>query len=95
VVVYGSSSQDDLRLFGFAPTRQGRRGVEWDVMVHTPEGGPHLIPFEKKFEVKNAVMVALLATSRDPRRAKRLYDFFAIRGVPVFKKNGYATEEGK
>lgn len=97
VVAYGSSSQDDLRLFREL-YKQGKADavIEWDVMVYVPEGeGLIAIPFEKKYEIKDALILALLTTSRDPGTAKRLYEHFKTEGLQVFLKNGYSIEAGK
>ena len=94
VVAYGSSSQDDLRLFQEL-YKQGKADavIEWDVMAHAPEGeGLIAIPFEKEYEIKDALTIALLTTSRDPGTAIRFYDYFRSKGSPVFKKHGYAIE---
>jgi molybdate transport system substrate-binding protein len=96
VAVYGSSTQDDLKLF-WDLYKKGKADavIEWDVMVHVPEGkGLLIVPFEKKYEIKDALMIALLKTSKHPAAAKRFYDYFRTAGINVFKKHGYATGAG-
>jgi molybdate transport system substrate-binding protein len=97
VAVYGSSTQDDLKLF-WDLYKKGKADavIEWDVMVHVPEGkGLLIVPFEKEYEIKDALMIALLRTSKHPAGAKRFYDYFRTEGIKVFKKHGYATEAGR
>jgi molybdate transport system substrate-binding protein len=97
VAVYGSSTQDDLKLF-WDLYKKGKADavIEWDVMVHVPEGkGLLTVPFEKEYEIKDALMIALLKTSKNPTGAKRFYDYFRTEGIKVFKKHGYATEAGR
>lgn len=97
VAVYGSSTQDDLRLFWDLYKEGGADAVlEWDVMVHVPEGkGLLVVPFEKEYEIKDALMIALLKTSKNPFGAKLFYDYFRTEGIKVFKKHGYNTEAGR
>ena len=97
VAVYGSSTQDDLRLFWDLYKKGGADAVvEWDVMVHVPEGkGLLVVPFEKKYEMKDSLIIALLKTSRNPDRARLFYDYFRTEGIKVFKKHGYSTEAGR
>jgi molybdate transport system substrate-binding protein len=97
VAVYGSSTQDDLKLF-WKLHKKGRADavVEWDVMVHVPEGkGLFIVPFEKEYEIKDSLMIALLTSSKNPDRARLFYDYFRTEGVKVFKKHGYNTEAGR
>jgi molybdate transport system substrate-binding protein len=97
VAVYGSDSQDDLRLFRDL-YRKGRVDavIEWDVMTRVPEGeGLLVVPFEKEYEIKDPLMLALLKTSKNPKIAKRFYDYFKAEGIKVFKKHGYNTEVGE
>lgn len=97
VAVYGSSTQDDLRLFRDLYKRGGADAViEWDVMVNVPEGkGLIAVPFEKEYEIRDSITVALLKASRNPEISKRFYDYFRTKGIAVFKKHGYNTEAGK
>ena len=94
VAVYGSSTQDDLKLFwDLYKKGEADAVVEWDVMVHVAEGkGLLVVPFEKEYEIKDALMIALLKTSKNPVGAKRFYDYFRTEGIKVFKKHGYTTE---
>jgi molybdate transport system substrate-binding protein len=97
VAVYGSSTQDDLRLF-WDLYKKGRADavVEWDVMVHVPEGkGLLVVPFEKGYEIKDSLSIALLKTSGNPDKTKLFYDYFRTEGIKVFKKHGYNTEAGR
>jgi len=94
VVAYGSSSQEDLMLFQEL-YKQGKADavIEWDVMAYAPEGqGLIAVPFEKEYEIKDALMIVLLTTSRDPGTAIRFYDYFRSKGAPVFNKHGYSSE---
>jgi len=87
VVVYGSSSQDVLRLY-----REGGVDaiIEWDVMAATPEGkGLIVIPLEKPYQVKDELFAGLLTTARDPLSAKYFYDYLVTKGKEVFRKHGY------
>jgi molybdate transport system substrate-binding protein len=97
VVAYGSSTEDDLRLFrDLYPQGKADAMIEWDVMVHVPEGkGLIAIPFEAEYAVKDPLILALLTTSRDPGTAKRFYDHFKREGLHVFSTHGYAIEAGK
>ena len=94
VAVYGSSTQDDLKLFwDLYKKGEADAVVEWDVMVHVAEGkGLLVVPFEKEYEIKDALMLARLKTSKNPAVAKRFYDYFRTEGIKVFKKHGYTTE---
>lgn len=97
VAVFGSSTQDDLTLF-WDLYKKGRADavIEWDVMVHVPEGkGLLAVPFEKVYEIKDSLAIALLATSRNTDKAKLLYDYFKTEGIKVFNKHGYNTEAGR
>lgn len=97
VAVYGSDSQDDLRLF-WDLYGKGRVDavIEWDVMTHVPEGERLLIiPFEKEYEIKDPLLLALLKTSKNPKISKRFYDYFKTEGIKIFKKHGYNTEASK
>lgn len=94
VAVYGSSTEDDLRLFwDLYKKGEADAVIEWDVMVHVAEGkGLLVVPFEKEYEIKDALMLALLKTSKNSVGAKRFYDYFKTEGIKVFKKHGYTTE---
>lgn len=97
VAVYGSSTQDDLRLFwDLYKKGEADAVLEWDVMVHVAEGkGLLVVPFEKEYEIRDALMIALLKNSKNPVGAKRFYDYFRTEGINAFKKHGYATEAGR
>ena len=97
VAVYGSSTQDDLKLFwDLYKKGEADAVLEWDVMVRVAEGkGLLVVPFDKEYEIKDALMLALLKTSKNPAVAKRFYDYFSTEGIKVFKKHGYTTEAGK
>lgn len=93
VVLYGSDSQDDLRLFRDLH-KKGRADavIEWDVMAYVPEGkGLVVVPFEKEYEIKDPLTLALLKTSGNPEMAGKFYDYFKTEGKKVFKKHGYNT----
>ncbi len=97
VAAYGSSTQDDLRIFRELHAK-GRADavIEWDVMVHAPEGKElKVVPFEKEHEIKDAITIALLATPEASKTAKRFYDYFTTEGRAVFKKHGYTVEAEK
>ncbi|MEN8136624.1 MAG: molybdate ABC transporter substrate-binding protein [Thermodesulfobacteriota bacterium] len=87
VVVYGSSSQDVLKLY--------RKGgidaiIEWDVMAATSEGkGLIIVPLEKPYQVKDELFAGLLTSARDPKTAKKFYDYLVTKGKKVFRKHGY------
>ncbi len=97
VAVYGSSTQDDLRLFRELYKRGGADAViEWDVMVNVPEGeGLIAVPFEKEYEIRDSISVAILKSSKNPGISKRFYDYFRTSGIAVFKRHGYNTEAVK
>lgn len=97
VVVYGSDSQDDLRLFRDLHKRKGADAViEWNVMAYVPEGkGLLVVPFEKEYEIRDPLLVALLRTSKNPELSKKFYDYFKTEGIKVFKKHGYNIEAGR
>ena len=90
VVVYGSSSQDVLKLY-----RDGGIDavIEWDVMASTPEGeGLVVVPLEGPYQVKDELFVGLLNTADDPVLAKKFYDYLVTEGKEVFRKHGYRTD---
>lgn len=87
VVVYGSSSQDVLKLY-----REGGIDaiIEWDVMAATSEGkGLIVVPLEKPYQVKDELFAGLLTSARDPKVAKKFYDYLVTKGKKVFHKHGY------
>ncbi|MBI5640088.1 MAG: molybdate ABC transporter substrate-binding protein [Nitrospirae bacterium] len=93
VVVYGSDSQDDLRLFRDLHGKgKADAVIEWDVMAYVPEGkGLAVVPFEKEYEIKDQLALALLKASRNPEMSRKFYDYFKTEGISVFKKHGYNT----
>ncbi len=97
VAVYGSSTADSLaRFWDLYGKGQADAVIEWDVMVHVPEGkGLLAVPFEKEYEIRDFIMLALLKTSGNPEISKKFYDYFRTEGLKVFKKHGYNTEAGK
>lgn len=87
VVVYGSSSQDVLRLY-----REGGIDaiIEWDVMAVTPEGeGLVVIPLEDPYQVNDELSAGLLTTAEDSKLARQFYLYLTTRGKDVFRKHGY------
>ena len=87
VVVYGSSSQDVLKLY-----KEGGIDaiIEWDVMANTPDGkGLSVIPLEKPYQVKDELFAGLLTTARNPEVAKRFYEYLNTQGKEIFRKHGY------
>ena len=95
--VFGSNSQDDLRLF-WTLYKKGEVDavIEWDVMAYAPEGkGLMIVPFEEQYEIRDPLMIGLLTTSRNPDRAGRFLDYFRTEGVKIFKAHGYTVEAGK
>lgn len=97
VLVYGSDSQDNLRLFRDL-YKKGRADavIEWDVMAYVPEGkGLMVVPFEKEYEIKDPLMLALLKKSGNPDISKKFHDYFRTEGIKVFKKHGYNVEAGQ
>jgi molybdate transport system substrate-binding protein len=97
VVVYGSDSQDDLRLFrDLYEKGEADAVIEWDVMVYGPEGkGLIVVPFEKEYEIKDPLTLALLKTSGDPKISRKFYEYFRTEGIKAFKKHGYTIEAVK
>lgn len=62
-------------------------------MVHVPEGnGLIIVPFEKEYEIKDSIMLAILMMSKSPEISKKFYDYFRTEGIKVFKRHGYNTE---
>lgn len=97
VVVYGADSQDDLRLFRDLHKKgEADAVIEWDVMTHVPEGeGLIVVPFEKEYEIKDLLALALLKTSRNPEISKKFYKYFKTEGIKTFKKHGYVIEAAR
>jgi len=97
VAAYGSSTADSLARFRDLYKKGGADAViEWDIMVHVPEGkGLLVVPFEKEYEIRDSIMLGLLKTSGSPETSKKFYDYFRTEGLKVFKKHGYNTEAGK
>lgn len=63
------------------------------VMVHVPEGhGIIIVPFEKEYEIKDFIMLAILKMSRSPEISKKFYDYFRTEDIKAFKRHGYNTE---
>jgi molybdate transport system substrate-binding protein len=90
VVVYGSSSQDVLKLY-----REGGIDaiIEWDVMAATPEGrGLIVVPLEEPYQVKDKLFAGLLTCARHPKAAREFYDYLKTKGKEVFRKHGYNTD---
>ncbi len=91
VVMYGSSSQDVLKIY-----RAGGIDaiIEWDVMASTPEGkGLVVVPLKEPYQVKDKLYAGLLTTARDQKQAKKFYKYLSSKGKQVFRKYGYNTEE--
>lgn len=87
VVVYGSSSQDVLKIY-----REGGIDalIEWDVMAYTPEGeGLVVVPINDPYKVKDKLYVGLLTTAKDPVLARKFYNYLLISGKEIFRKHGY------
>ncbi|MCK4840074.1 MAG: molybdate ABC transporter substrate-binding protein [Desulfobulbaceae bacterium] len=90
VVVYGSSSQDVLKLYNEGGIDAI---IEWDVMAATPEGqGLIVVPLEKPYQVKDELFAGLLTTAHNPKEAKKFYDYLVTKGKEVFRKHGYNIE---
>ena len=90
VVVYGSSTDDILKLY-----RQGNIDaiIEWDVMADTPEGkGLSIVEIEDQYKIKDPLKIGLLKTSKNPKAARKFYDYFTTKGIDVFRKHGYEVE---
>lgn len=94
VAAYSSSTQESLTIFRDLHQKgQADAVIEWDVMVHVPEGkGLFVVPFEKEYEIRDSIMIALLKKSRDPYISKRFYEYLKKEGIEVFKRHGYNTE---
>ncbi|MFC1523230.1 substrate-binding domain-containing protein [Thermodesulfobacteriota bacterium] len=87
VVVYGSSSQDVLRLY-----RAGGIDaiIEWDVMAATREGADLVVvPLEKPYAIQDQLFAGLLTTANDQETAQRFYSYLIQEGREVFRKHGY------
>ena len=86
VVVYGSSTDDILKLY-----RQGNIDaiIEWDVMADTPKGkGLSIVEIEDPYKIKDPLYIGLLQTSKNPGTARKFYDYFTTKGIEVFRKHG-------
>lgn len=91
VVVYGSSSQDVLRLY-----REGGIDaiIEWDVMAATPAGkGLTVIPINEPYQVNDKLYAGLLTTATNPKLARKLFIYLTTKGKETFRKHGYDTME--
>lgn len=89
--VYGSSSQDVLKLY-----REGHADVllEWDVMAATREGqGLVVVPIEEEYQVKDPLSAGILKTSKNPVLARQFYNYLLTEGRQVFQQYGYNIEE--
>ena len=91
VVVYGSSSQDVLRIY--------RKGgidaiIEWDVMATTPAGkGLVVVPLSAPYQVNDKLYAGLLTTAVSPLLAEKFYSYLITEGKEVFRKHGYDIDE--
>lgn len=94
VIAYGSSTDDSLRLFRDLYKNGGVDVlIEWDIMVNVVDGkGLIIVPFEKKYEIRDTLMLALIRKSGNSEISKFFYDYFKTEGIKVFKKYGYNTE---
>lgn len=94
VAAYSSSTQESLMIFRDMHEKgKADAVIEWDVMIYAPEGkGLIVVPFEKEYEIKDPLMLALLNASRNPEISKKFYDYFRTEGIKIFKKHGYNTE---
>ncbi len=92
VKVYGSSSQDVLRLY--------QKGdidavIEWDVMADTPQGkGLIKVPLEGQYQVKDPLIAGLLNTSKHPKLAEKFLKYLTTTGREIFRKHGYNIDGG-
>lgn len=87
IKLYGSSSQDVLRLY-----RQGNIDavIEWETMALTPAGkGLIVVPLQKPYLIKAPLEVGLLTTSKHPKLAKRFFQYLITSGREVFRQQGY------
>jgi len=95
VVVYGASTQDDLRKF-WSLYREGKADavIEWDVMACTAEGrGLHVVPFPQAYVTRNSVTLAQLSGSERPELAQRFFDYVdGNAGRAVFRRHCYDIE---
>lgn len=94
VAAYSSSTQESLKIFRDLHEKgQADAVIEWDVMVHVPEGrGLFVVPFEKEYEIRDSIIIALLKKSSNPDISKIFYDYLKKEGREVFKRHGYNTE---
>ncbi len=91
VVVYGSSSWDVLQLFQKGGVDAA---LDWETSAYTPAGaGLIALPLPPGYQVSEPLRLALLATSRQQARARRLYRFILRHAGATFRRYGYHTEE--
>ena len=97
IAAYSSSTQESLKIFwDLYKNGQADAVIEWDVMVHVPEGKRlFVVPFEKEYEIRDSIMIALIKKSRNPDISKKFYDYLKKEGTEVFKRYGYNTEAQK
>ncbi len=97
IAAYSSSTQESLKIFwDLYKKGQADAVIEWDVMVHVPEGkGLFVVPFEKEYEIRDYITVALMKDSRNTDSSKKFYDYLRKEGIEVFKRYGYNTEVQK
>jgi len=91
VVVYGSSSQDVLRIY-----RESNIDavIEWDVMAATPAGqGLVVVPLQAPYQVNDKLYAGLLTTAGSSLLAEKLYSYVITEGREVFRKHGYDINE--
>jgi molybdate transport system substrate-binding protein len=91
IVVYGSSSQDILKIY-----RSGDIDaiIEWDVMASTPEGKElTVITIDTPYAVKDKLMIGLLTTSKYPQQAEHFFQYLLHEGKKTFLKHGYDVNE--
>lgn len=97
VVIYGASTDDTLKLFNELYKKgEADAVIEWHEMIYTPEGNGLLsVPFEKEYQIRDQIIIALLNSSNNPRISKKFYDYFKTNASDIFKKYGYNTEAEK
>ncbi len=92
IKVYGSSSQDVLRLY-----HQGNIDavIEWDVMAQTPAGrGLIVIPLQKPYQIKEPIEAGLLTTSKHQKLAEHFFQYLTTSGRKIFRQHGYNVNRG-
>lgn len=92
IKVYGSSSQDVLRLYN-----QGNIDavIEWDVMARTSAGkGLIVVPLKKPYQIKDPIEAGLLSTSKHPKLAERFFQYLITSGREIFRQHGYNVSRG-